>query len=135
VNKQNFIDWSDEYLVGHEQIDYQHQRLFDMINQLYQEKDQTPDMSMLVEIFLEQLIQYTDFHFSIEEQYMREIKYADYDGHKKIHDHLRGKVIDLKNAFMAGRAKLDDSVFEFLRDWLVEHIGKKDKALAKSLNK
>ena len=89
---QPFFIWSKDYEIGHEYIDYQHRRLVEQINQLYKDKDSYPDSPLVLEVFLDQLVEYTEFHFSAEELYMKEIKYKDYDEHKSLHDALRRKV-------------------------------------------
>ena len=129
----SLLEWSDQYKVGNEEIDYQHERLFTMVNNLYSSIGAGEDMRLLVDVFLNQLVQYTDFHFSTEEKLMEQSKYSDLSAHRAAHDSLRKQVTDFQKKFVKGEVDVSKELMTFLKDWLVGHIGKTDTKLAQHL--
>lgn len=129
----SLLEWSEKYKVGNEEIDYQHERLFTMVNNLYSSLKAGDDMRLLVDVFLNQLVQYTDFHFSTEEKMMQESKYPDFAAHKAAHDALRRQVMDFQKKFVTEEASVSEELMAFLRDWLVGHIGLTDSKLSAHL--
>ena len=59
------IEWSEEFSVGHQDIDGQHKCLLDIVNTLALEIEQPSAKSL--ESILNSLVQYTAHHFSYEE--------------------------------------------------------------------
>jgi hemerythrin len=129
----SLLQWSDKFKVGNEDIDYQHERLFTLVNNLHDSMKAGDDMRILVDVFLNQLIQYTDFHFSNEERFMKESGYPKFQEHKAAHDALRAQVADFQKKFTRGEADVTEDLMKFLRDWLVGHIGETDTKLAAHL--
>ena len=128
-----YFEWTSQYATGNEDIDYQHQTLFNMANTLYDTLNSGGEMRMAVEIFLEQLIQYTDYHFSCEEKVMADTHYSDFAQHKAMHDALRKQVIDFQKKFQTGEVDVSQELMKFLKDWLSSHIQNTDTKLAAHL--
>ena len=129
-----FFEWNASFATGNEEIDYQHQNLFNMANNLYEMLDSGIEMRLGVEIFLEQLIEYTDYHFSTEERFMEQTNYQEFTQHKAMHDSLRKQVIDFQKKFKDGEADLSQELITFLKSWLLSHIQQTDTKLAKHLS-
>ncbi|MGA2071741.1 MAG: hemerythrin domain-containing protein, partial [Sedimentisphaerales bacterium] len=72
--KMEKICWKDEYSVGVEKIDHQHQHLFEIINKLI-ERPVSSDDSGLVSDILSEMVNYAREHFSTEEMLMRQYGY------------------------------------------------------------
>ncbi len=128
-----FFEWSPKFATGNEDIDYQHQALFDKANSLYDMVNSGAEMRLGVEIILEQLIEYTDYHFKTEEKFMTDSHYADFEQHKAMHDALRKQVIDFQTKFKSGDADLSQELITFLKSWLTSHIQQTDTKLAKHI--
>lgn len=133
----SLMEWGPTFAVQNEQIDYEHQRLFKMVNDLH-EAVHNPlgdanETYMMIKLTLDQLVNYADYHFKTEETLMRETNYPKAVEHKAQHDALRAKVIDFKKLYATGKANVNDALMEFLRDWLVSHIKKTDVALGQFL--
>ena len=69
--KDEYMSWSDDLSVGLQEIDEQHKILITLINRLFTEAImQKADQSVVSKI-LNELVQYTIVHFSVEESLFR----------------------------------------------------------------
>ncbi len=116
-----FINWSDKLSVGVQQMDMQHKRLVELINELYEAMNSGKGNDVLGGV-LNGLITYTKTHFKAEEQLMQQYGYANFPGHKKLHDELTSQVVELNEKIKSGQAVTAVSVGYFLKDWLQNHI-------------
>ena len=123
------ITWNDQYSVGIRKIDDQHKRLVGFINDLHGSMLEGKGKEVMGKI-LGGLIDYTRTHFLAEESLMSLYRYADFEAHKKEHDGLTGKVLDLQRKFQEGTASMTLDLMTFLKDWLTNHILKLDKKYA-----
>ena len=78
------IPWDDRYKIGIEMIDYQHKKLFDLVNRLYDLEDEK-DVKEELRIILYEFSNYMQTHFKDEEEYMLSIEYPNLDEHKRLH--------------------------------------------------
>lgn len=116
-----FINWSDKLSVGVQQMDMQHKRLVELINELYEAMNSGKGNDVL-EGVLNGLITYTKTHFKAEEQLMQQYGYPNFPGHKKLHDELTSQVVELNEKIKSGQVVTAVSVGNFLKDWLQNHI-------------
>ncbi|WP_292933428.1 bacteriohemerythrin [Noviherbaspirillum sp.] len=126
-----YLTWSNDLAVGNTFIDGDHQKLIDMVNRLHEVMQEGKGKDVLGKV-LNNLITYTREHFRREEDLMLRIGYAGRAAHLHEHEKLLQQVVDLQDKFESGAATLSIQVLHFLRDWLVNHIGKSDKALAEA---
>ena len=84
---------------------------------------------------LADLISLFTAHFDKEETAMRQSRYALLSDHKMQHDLMRVKLRVFVHALDAGQHVTVTDVIEFLRGWLVEHIRRHDRDLARHLAK
>ena len=129
----SMFQWKPEYSVDHSEIDGQHKRLFQLADELGTAMARGKGNAAMSTI-LASLIDYTKRHFATEERLMQTHRYPEYAAHKKQHDDLTQKVVDLQHSFAAGRTSMTIEVLQFLKDWLVNHIGKSDQKIAAYLN-
>ena len=127
------INWSEEYRIGIESIDKQHKQLFEIANRIYdllKNRLITDKYDDIIDI-IEELKNYTLYHFKTEENYMQNIKYKKFLSQKAAHKDFLEKMenIDVK--------KIDNSqneyligVLDFVCDWLIHHIIQEDKLIA-----
>jgi hemerythrin len=115
------LEWEEKYSVGVEEIDTQHKKMFEIINELIDTATNIPSEESLSPI-INALLEYRTYHFATEEKYFKEFNY---DGAEKhIAEHIMfGKKVE------AVAAKNKDDVIaltfdllDFLEDWLVNHI-------------
>lgn len=126
------MKWDDSLSVGNPQIDDDHKHLFALLDKLQDAMKQGKANAVLASI-LDELVQYTVWHFRREEQFMQRIRYADFAAHKAEHDKLIAEVNDLQQRMQRGALTLSLSVNQFLSDWLNSHIRSSDIKLAKAL--
>ena len=120
------IIWNSGYSVGNEEIDTQHQKLIEIINTLH-DAMRIGKGKEIIEKVLDELTNYTIFHFAIEEKLFDLHKYPGSLIHKKNHSDLVAKVIAFKENYFNGSSLLTLDLMNFLKDWLVNHIAKSDK--------
>ena len=122
-----------EYYTGIEFIDKEHAKLFEIANECYEllTNEFIPDKYDYIVEVLQQLKDYTRYHFRHEEEYMESIGYKRLLSQKVAHNDFIDKLdnIDLSGIDEKQKEILLDLV-DFLANWLVEHIFRKDKLIA-----
>lgn len=125
--------WKDNYETGVETFDDQHRKLFDIANRLYKllEDDVYVDKYHKILEIIEELKNYTVYHFKEEEEYMYKIGYKKFFAHKVQHDDFikQFSKIDI-DKIDNGQDEYIRETLEFIYDWIVNHILKTDKEYA-----
>lgn len=124
-----FFQWDDSMSVEVKEIDMQHKKLIELINQLYDAMKMRQGKAALSSI-LSELVRYTTVHFSAEEKHMERAGYPNIESHKKVHVGFTDKVLDFQRRFEADEVILSQEILDFLKDWLVTHIMKQDQEYA-----
>ncbi|MCK9207256.1 MAG: bacteriohemerythrin [Salinivirgaceae bacterium] len=120
MSKEFFI-WRDNFSVGNQIIDDQHKKLIAIINRLYQsymDKKQVDEISSI----MKELADYTRYHFTTEENLIREKKYPFIAEHIKEHDFFIEELRNFKEQFDSSPSILTLKVMTFLQKWLRDHI-------------
>ncbi len=120
-----YFRWQDSYLTHIDELDEQHQRLVGLINDLYTDLLNCPeDMQKRACIAktLDELVDYSIYHFSAEEKLMQEYDYPEYEQHKSEHEEFKRKVTQLMKVHAEAANALPFPVVVFLRDWLATHV-------------
>lgn len=129
------IKWKDEYLIGIEEIDKQHEELFSITNRAYDllKNEFTLDKYDKIIAIINELKDYTVFHFKTEEEYMLKIKYKRYLSQKVAHDEFVQKInnVNLKELDIKQDKYLAD-ILEFIVEWISNHILVSDKKIAEA---
>lgn len=126
------LTWKDEYSIGIELIDTQHKHLFEIGNSAYEllNSDFCVDKYDRIVQVIEDLSQYTKFHFKSEEDYMLGIKYRQYFSQKVEHDDFIEKINAIKlDQIDINQKKYIEDLLAFIFNWIVEHILKKDNLI------
>jgi hemerythrin-like metal-binding protein len=134
ADSQDLFKWSDDFALGNELIDSQHQRLFALLERLQQTLDSNTEKDAIIIATLEKLTDYTQQHFLEEERLMARINYPWFDQHKQQHDELIARVAALKEGFRSGKNPLSLELLVFLKDWLSNHILKEDTKIRDYIN-
>jgi hemerythrin len=128
------MTWTEKMSVGVKQLDDDHKKLVDMVNQLYDGISTGKGKEALGPI-LDELINYTKIHFGREEALFAKTGYPVAADHKKEHDALTKQVLDVQAKFKNGAsAILSLEVMNFLKNWLVGHIQGCDQKYGPHLN-
>ena len=127
------IEWNDDLSVNIPEIDKQHHRLVDLINELNDAMKLGKGHAVLSKT-LNGLIDYTATHFGTEEKYFDRYGYPEAESHKKEHKDFVAKVSEFKAGFESGKQTLSVEVIRFLSKWLQSHIKGVDKLYGPFLN-
>jgi len=123
---KRFLQWNDSYSVGLDSIDDDHKKLLGMINQLQTASHYTTDDKM-IEHILDELIDYTKYHFSREEKIMQDSGYPGIEEHMKLHKEMIHQVTGFIDGYRLHKTSTIDEVTQFLKSWLINHINGSDK--------
>ncbi|QAZ66339.1 bacteriohemerythrin [Solidesulfovibrio carbinolicus] len=126
------IQWDNDLCIGHELIDTQHKRLFELTAKLYGIAVGSEDKAN-VKLLLLDLYKYTLFHFDEEEVLMRINNFLYYDDHRREHEKFVSTLDALALKAREDASVLDIEILNWLSSWLVTHISIKDKMLGQCL--
>ena len=129
----DLINWTEEMSVNIEEIDNQHKKLIDLINELFSAM-LDGNAQKIIDKTVNDLIDYTDYHFTTEENYFENHSYPGSHNHKIQHSYFKDEILIFKNELLNGKTTVPMDVFNFLKDWLTEHILNSDKKYSKYLN-
>ena len=122
------IAWSDDLSVGVYILDADHQFLIRLIRQFNDAVDGKQKVDRIQRI-LENIYEYTDFHFLREEALMEACAFDRIEAHKAVHVKLRKQTRDYVDSYTAEpSAALTAEIKEFLNNWLTKHIMGHDKS-------
>lgn len=124
-----YFKWKDNYNVDVKEIDKQHNKLFEIgtrISELVLANDDFDHYDEIMAI-LQELKEYTIYHFGYEEKLMKQYGYKDLDTHKIEHLFVIKKLQKLGSKDIDEEQK--EAVMEligFISDWISGHILKTD---------
>lgn len=127
------VTWSEEYSVNVKEIDIQHQKMLQLVNNLHSAVETCIDKNDLKKLLIE-LVEFTRMHFSTEELLMKKYDYPELVAHHKEHRMLLQHMSDLVNAVSGGNCPTFYSDYDVSTDWALIHISEHDKSLGAFLN-
>jgi len=126
------MEWNAAWETGIPAIDRQHRELLQRANGLLAAiLAGAPEPG--VEEMLFHLAQYTDYHFRDEERLMADSDCPGRAEHRQAHDLMREKVAGMVEREERAAHPLTSDLIEFFYDWLTNHMGTFDQALAAHL--
>ena len=127
--KAMFIEWKDEYMIGHKLIDFDHQMLVHMTNELFVRVESNSETDDEVAQALAALVEYVKRHFAREEDIFLGTEYPGKHEHLRKHREITKTVSDIAAAYKADPSSINmDEVMEFLRVWLTNHFLRTDQS-------
>jgi hemerythrin len=117
----SMIEWNEEHSVGISVIDEEHKKFINIINRVVIAELHNSNLQ-IIEKLLHEIIDYACNHFKIEERYMIEFDYQEYQCHKEEHMEFVLKSIDYLNRVTSGDCHIANEILEYLKQWLVKHI-------------
>lgn len=121
-------NWNDSYALGIAQIDEHHWHLIAMLNDAFGRLGVRDRIG--TEKAIEELVDYAANHFSAEERLMSEHNYPHANLHRQQHAYFIKQISIYRRELTAGRKTLSLDLIVFLKDWLLDHISKSDRAYA-----
>ena len=113
------MKWVPEYNTGIDVIDDQHKRILDYINEIDDFSHHT-NRERIKQI-LDNIIDYTQSHFTFEESLQEEAGYKYRVPHKRVHDLFIKKIESYRDRFEMGQA-IEGELHEVLSKWFINHI-------------
>lgn len=121
-----FLKWNNNLSVQIQEIDNQHKKLIELLNNLFVSFLENKHKEKIEEI-VDGLIDYTKFHFSTEEKYFHRFNYSKTKEHIQEHKNFIEEVEKFKHQLGKANGKLYYDIINFLRNWISNHIQKSDK--------
>lgn len=127
--------FTDNYRTGIELVDDEHKRLFEIIREVNDlvHAELLHDKFDEIMRILDELRDYTEFHFKDEEAYMEQIHYPDLEIQKLTHAAFIERLVNID---LSELDEIDDNQQEYLTElitfllgWLSNHILKMDKKI------
>jgi hemerythrin len=120
------LKWSDELEVDVFEIDIQHKRLIDMLDDLEFAIHENKEKYTIGKI-VAGISAYTKTVFATEEKYFDKFEYPESESHKSEHSDFIAKVAVFEENFKSGKIEQTVEDMQFLSDWLQNHIVNSDK--------
>ncbi len=122
----SLIVWNDDLKIGINEIDTQHKKLVDLLNELYDAMQAGKSKEVMGKVIIE-LSNYTITHFSNEERYFKQFGYVDIEDHMLAHKSFINKIKGFRNDFQAGDISVSSEMMRYLKDWITKHINVSDR--------
>jgi hemerythrin len=120
--------FDSRYIVGIEQVDREHQKLFELASRIYDCLALDIILPMKeIQPAIAELIDYTKAHFANEESLMAANGYPSLEEHRELHAYLISRIRDFEQSFELGEQFTPVDVYEFLCSWLGDHIQASDR--------
>ncbi|MES9992773.1 MAG: bacteriohemerythrin [Candidatus Thiodiazotropha sp.] len=127
------VTWSDDFNINVKEIDEQHQKMLDIVNNLHIAVEAEKEKEILNDLLTE-LYQHTQLHFSTEEELMNKYDYPGFEQHLHEHKVLLQHLGNLVAGVCGGKNPTFRSDYDVSSDWVLIHIFKSDKDLGLFLN-
>ena len=119
------FSWKPEYSVNEAILDRHHQQLFAVLNSVYENVMNSPELDCVVPK-IDELSNYTKYHFSTEEQYMREHGIPEIDDHIAKHREFTNTIETLRASYHNNDLEVAKDLIVLLGEWLLQHVLKED---------
>ena len=119
------MEWSEKFNIGIDVIDNQHRQILDYINALEKIRATGAAREQIKDVF-DDLIDYTQSHFSFEENLLAQVNYQFLPSHRSIHELFVKRLKDFRQRFDNGES-VEDDLHRLLSKWLINHIQHDDQ--------
>ncbi len=133
MNIVTLIEWQDNFKIGIDEVDFEHQELIELINESYNEA-KNEGCTLAVLDSLGEIFEKISAHFALEEKEMRQLKYDQYESHKEDHEQLLDSIRDIMDEYEENPILDEEEFGERLKDWFVNHFSTEDARLHKFLH-
>jgi hemerythrin len=118
------ITWSNDFSVGNNDLDAQHLKIVNFINDLIDMpsfKNQAQALDCITK-----MLAYSIEHLDYEEQLLQELGYPEADSHSFIHQFYVSKVKNLLKSSFHNDEMFKHEILDFLKEWWTYHILEED---------
>lgn len=128
------IKWNSAYSIGIVEIDEQHKHLLSIISELYEAHSKGMGQVVIADT-ISKLFDYTNEHFSMEQDMHLQYKFPHAAAHKTEHSEFVSKLEALKQDAEKRNLLLALKTLDFLKDWTITHILGSDKEFGEYLRR
>lgn len=124
--------WQEEFSIGVDKIDRDHQRLFKIINRIYSFKDNEEGHRWACQEGIKFFKGHALQHFADEEVYMISVGYDGFDEHRRIHKNFRENMLPALEQELERTDYSQEALEHFLGvcvGWLIGHTMTEDLAI------
>lgn len=125
----NEIEWDESYSVKNQEIDDQHKEWIAIFNRLHNAmlSDKKEGYETIGANALQAMLDYTEHHFALEEEYLCKINYPELVPHRRLHRDFSSQIYQYNEAILQRELILNTQIIKIIKDWLVYHIREEDK--------
>ena len=120
------LAWSDRFSVGVEEIDRQHKHMMRLINHIDERLKNSGNFANIAPI-VDELIEYTRYHFNNEEVLLKKNNCPEYEPHKDNHEMLLKELTDWRDKAKDCNPDKLQELMTILKVWFPGHILNADK--------
>lgn len=125
------FEWNEIYELGIPEIDLQHKKLISISNELYDVATKCDvNLKITMSKILKNLTDYTVYHFTSEEEFMKKYGYQGAPMHKIAHDNFVAEVTQQIKNLSEGSQEDVLLFYDYIANWILAHIAKADKIWA-----
>lgn len=127
------FQWKDRYNLNIEEIDLQHKKLFNIGARVY-------DLALLndsydhydeIMVLLDELLEYTEYHFKFEENLMKTYNYEAFEQQEREHIFYVNKIKSISSKDIDNnQQQAIIEIVDFLSEWISSHILFSDRKYA-----
>jgi len=125
----SLFTWKPEYSVNDAVLDEHHQKLFSVINLVYENVMNSREIDCVLPK-IDQLSEYTNYHFAAEEQHMREMGFPGIEDHVARHREFTHTIETLRASYNNNDLEVSRDLIIVLGEWLLQHVLKEDRKYA-----
>ena len=116
--------FTDDCLIGVDQIDNEHRRLFELVNEVANLLMRNDINRSDVDVILMELDEYAVLHFKHEEEYMKEIHDPELPRQIKMHQNFVAKIREIRQGDTESNDDKETlkNVVDYVARWLFSHI-------------
>jgi hemerythrin len=132
TDNQDALVWRSEYNINNFKIDTEHQKLFAIAREALNTTKLKDDDEITIKLkeIITKLFEYVDYHFTNEEEYMKEISYPELSNHILLHENIKEMLekllLEINNMELS---QIEKTLYDFIGDYIVKHIIQEDKKI------
>ncbi|MDA3870230.1 MAG: bacteriohemerythrin [Gammaproteobacteria bacterium] len=115
------IEWREEYSTGISGVDHEHQELINLINTAYEMLGDTADKTSIISC-LGDIYGSISSHFALEERWMEQHNYEDYEAHRADHERLLDEIGEITDEVETSTEFDTERLRERLNNWFLAHF-------------
>ena len=116
------MKWTEAFSVGVHAIDDQHKKWIGIINKLHDSIINDSDDKKLTAQIMDEMVEYSKFHFEFEESILEKNGYPKIADHLKLHNSYIEMLLKKVQEGQDGELMLNRDVMVMLINWLQNHI-------------